>query len=85
MPTQSPTKKRKAGRKPKMKVLAKRKKTSKASTSETDVEPRKSQQGDEHVQVELSAWVGLLQDKRLSVGIMHQLLSDVGLDTINEG
>ncbi|GMN54160.1 hypothetical protein TIFTF001_023289 [Ficus carica] len=34
-------------------VPVKRKKLTKASTSETDVEPRRSKQGDEHVEVEL--------------------------------
>lgn len=83
-PVQSPAKKRKVDKKPKKKVLAKRKKTSKATTSETDVEPRGFKQGDEHVEVEMPPRASLLQNKRLNVGIMHQLLSNVDTDTINE-
>ncbi|GMN47317.1 hypothetical protein TIFTF001_016500 [Ficus carica] len=85
VPALFPTKKRKADEKPKRKVPAKRKKATKATTSETDAEPRSSKQEDKNVEVDLPLGTSLLQNKRLGVGIMRQLLSDVDFDTINEG
>ncbi|GMN19240.1 hypothetical protein TIFTF001_045151 [Ficus carica] len=71
--------------KPKRKVPAKRKKSTKASTSETDVELRSSKHEDQNIEVDLPPGTSLLQNKRLGVGIMCQLLSDDDSDTINEG
>ncbi|GMN64740.1 hypothetical protein TIFTF001_033803 [Ficus carica] len=85
VPAQPPTKKRKVDEKSKKKVPVKRKKATKATTSETDVESRMSKQEEANVEVELPPGMSLLQNKEFSIGIMHQLLSDVDTDTINEG
>ncbi|GMN58511.1 hypothetical protein TIFTF001_027600 [Ficus carica] len=85
VPAQPLTKKRKVDEKSKKKVPAKRKKAVKATTSETEVEFRLSKQEEANIEVKLPLGRSLLQIKELSVGIMHQLLSDVDTDTINEG
>ncbi|GMN23839.1 hypothetical protein TIFTF001_040502 [Ficus carica] len=85
VPVQSPAKKRKADKKLKRKVPAKRKKTSKVSTFKMDVEPRGSLQEGQKIKVDLPPGTSILQNKRFGVGIMRQLLSDVDSDTINEG
>ena len=58
MHVQSPAKKRKADEKLKRKVPAKRKKTTKASTSETDAEHRGSIQGEQSIEVDLPPGIG---------------------------
>ncbi|GMN28784.1 hypothetical protein TIFTF001_041223 [Ficus carica] len=85
MPVQSPAKKRKADGKPKRKISAKRKKSSKAASPETNAELGKSKQDDQKIGVNLPPGMSLHQNRRLSVEIMRQLLSDVDLETINAG
>ena len=85
IPVASPAKKRKAEVKPKRKLPAKRKKSSKAHSLETNVELGKSDQPDQKIRVNLPPGTSLLQDRKLSVEIMCQLLSDVDLETINTG
>ncbi|GMN55579.1 hypothetical protein TIFTF001_024685 [Ficus carica] len=85
MPVQSPAKKRKADGKPKRKIPTKRKKASKAASPETNVELGKSEQDDQKIGVNLPPGESLLQNRRLSVEIMRQLLFDVDLETINDG
>ncbi|GMN21858.1 hypothetical protein TIFTF001_045565 [Ficus carica] len=84
-PMQSPAKKRKADGKPKRKIPKKRKKSSKAASPETNVEQGKSKQDVQRIGVNLPPGTSLLQDRKLSVEIMRQLLSDVDLETINSG
>ncbi|GMN65351.1 hypothetical protein TIFTF001_034416 [Ficus carica] len=84
-PVQSPAKKRKADGKPKRKIPAKRKKFSKAASPKTNVELGKSKQDVQKIGVNLPPGTSLLQDRKLSVEIMRQLLSDVDLETINSG
>ncbi|GMN68358.1 hypothetical protein TIFTF001_037434 [Ficus carica] len=85
MSVQSPAKKRKADEKPKRKVPAKRKKMSKAYTSETDLDLHSSKQEDKNIEADLPPGTSLFQNKSINVGIMRQLLSDVDSDAINEG
>ncbi|GMN55639.1 hypothetical protein TIFTF001_024758 [Ficus carica] len=85
LPVQSPAKKMKADGKPKRKIQAKKKKASKAASPETNVELGKSEQDDKSIGVNLPPGTSLLQNRKLSVEIMHQLLSDVDLETINAG
>ncbi|GMN66986.1 hypothetical protein TIFTF001_036053 [Ficus carica] len=82
MPVQSPTKKRKAEGKPKRKILAKRKKASKMASPETNVELNKFEQ---NAEVNLPPGASLLHDRKLSVQIMRQLLTNVDIKTINSG
>ncbi|GMN60134.1 hypothetical protein TIFTF001_029228 [Ficus carica] len=60
MPVQSPAKKRKANGKPKRKIPAKRTKSSKAASPETNVEPGKSEQDDQKIGVNLPPGMSLL-------------------------
>ena len=57
--------------KSKKKALAKGKKITKAITSETDIELRRSKQMEMNVEVDLPLGMSLLQNKELSVGIMR--------------
>ncbi|GMN59335.1 hypothetical protein TIFTF001_028422 [Ficus carica] len=84
-PIQSPAKKRKADKKPKRKVPAKRKKIAKTSTSETDVERHDSIKEDKGIEVDLPQGISLFQNKSIGAGIMRQLLSDVDVKAINVG
>ncbi|GMN54938.1 hypothetical protein TIFTF001_024056 [Ficus carica] len=84
-PVHSPAKKMKADGKPKRKIPAKRKKSSKAASPETNVELGKSNQDVQRIGVNLPPGTSLLQDRKLSIEIMRQLLSDVDLETINSG
>ena len=70
--------------KPRRKVPAKRKKITKASTFETDIERCGNIQGEQSIEVDLPPGTSLLQNKNLGAGIMRQLLSDVDLDTIDK-
>ncbi|GMN47401.1 hypothetical protein TIFTF001_016571 [Ficus carica] len=85
IPVASPAKKRKADGKPKRKIPAKRKKSSKAPSPETNIELGKSDKVDQKIGVNLPPGTSLLQDRKMSVEIMRQLLSDVDLETINTG
>ncbi|GMN45103.1 hypothetical protein TIFTF001_014285 [Ficus carica] len=67
---QSPAKKRKADEKPTRKIPTKKKKMSKASTSETDVELRSSKQGAKNIEVDLPPGMCLLQNRSIGAGIM---------------
>ena len=71
--------------KPKREVLANRIKTLKSPISGKDIEPRRSKQEDQGIEVDLPPGISLLQNRDISVRIMCQLLSDVDLDTINDG
>ncbi|GMN57655.1 hypothetical protein TIFTF001_026760 [Ficus carica] len=82
MPVQSPAKKRKADGKPKRKILTKRKKASKTASPETKVKLGKSEQ---KFEVNLPPGASLLQDRKLSVQIIRQMLTDVDIETINSG
>ena len=81
----SPAKKRKADGKLKRKIPAKRKKSSKAHSPETNVELGKFDQPEQKIGVNLPLGTSFLQDRKLSVKIMCQLLLDVDLETINTG
>ncbi|GMN62685.1 hypothetical protein TIFTF001_031767 [Ficus carica] len=83
IPVQSPAKKSKADGKPKRKIPAKRKKASKATSLKMKAELGKSEQADQSIGVNLPPGTSLLQNTKLSVEIMCQLLSDVDLETIN--
>ncbi|GMN21319.1 hypothetical protein TIFTF001_043294 [Ficus carica] len=82
MPVQSLTKKKKAKGKPKRKILAKWKKASKMASTDSNVEQNKSEQ---NAEVNLPPGASLLHDRKLSVQIMRQLLTDVDIETINSG
>ncbi|GMN51391.1 hypothetical protein TIFTF001_020548 [Ficus carica] len=84
-PVQSPAKKRKADGKPNRKIQAKRKKSLKAASPEMNIELGKSKQDDQKIGVNLPPGTSLLHDRKLSVEIMCQLLSDIDLETINSG
>ena len=81
----SPAKKRKAEVKPKRKIPAKRKKSSKAHSPEMNVELEKSDKPEQKIGVILPPGTSLLQNRKLSVEIMCHLLSDVDFETINTG
>ncbi|GMN68392.1 hypothetical protein TIFTF001_037447 [Ficus carica] len=82
MPVQSPAKERKADDKLRRKVPAERKN---ASTSETNAKQRNSEKDDQSILVNLPRGASLLQNRKLSVEIMRQLLFDIDLETINSG
>ena len=72
-------------KKSKKKASAKRKEIAKATVSGTDFEPQQTEQEVANMEVDLPLGTSLLQNKKLGVGIMHQLLFDVDSDTMNEG
>ncbi|GMN47449.1 hypothetical protein TIFTF001_016622 [Ficus carica] len=71
--------------KPKRKIPTKRKKASKVASPEMNAELGTSEQDDQSIGVNLPPGMSLLQNRKLSVEIMCQLLSDVDLETINAG
>ncbi|GMN70506.1 hypothetical protein TIFTF001_039549 [Ficus carica] len=84
-PASPPAKKRKAVERGRLKIPAKRSKKSKVATPETDVEPRVADEEDPHADVDLSPSVRLLEDKKTSVRIMNQLLSDADAEMLSRG
>ncbi|GMN51473.1 hypothetical protein TIFTF001_020624 [Ficus carica] len=81
VPAQPSAKKSKVDEKSKKKAPAKRKELAKATISKTDVKPQQTEQEEVNVEVDLPPRMSLFQNKKLSVGIMRQLLSDVDSDT----
>ena len=80
VPAQPPAKKWKVDEKSKKKAPAKRKEVAKATVSEIDVEPQQTEQEETNVDVDVDLPLGMsiLQNKKLSVGIMIP-------NTVNEG
>ena len=72
-------------KKPKRKVPARKKDMVKAIVPESNVEPQLTEKEETNVDVNLPPGTSLLQDKRLGIQIMHQLLTIVDMDTVNEG
>lgn len=70
--------------KPKRKTRATKKETAKAIIPETNVEPQLTEE--EEVNVEnLPPGMSLLQNKKLGLQIMCQLLTGINMVTVNEG
>ncbi|GMN73404.1 hypothetical protein TIFTF001_052172 [Ficus carica] len=84
-PASPPAKKRKAVERERLKIPAKRSKKSKVGTPEMDVEPRVVDGEDPQADVDLSPNVRLLEDKKMSVRIMNQLLSDADAEMLSRG
>ena len=72
-------------KKSKKKAPAKRKEVAKATVSETDIEPQQIEKVEANIKVDLPSGTSLVQNKKLSIRIMRQLLSDVDSDTVKEG
>ncbi|GMN51247.1 hypothetical protein TIFTF001_020400 [Ficus carica] len=75
------SKKQRVDEKSKRKALAKRKEPAKAIVPESNVEPQLTEEEEVNVEVNLPRGTSLFQNKKLSVQIMHQLLTDVDTDT----
>ncbi|GMN67952.1 hypothetical protein TIFTF001_037008 [Ficus carica] len=80
----APYQKQRVDEKPKRKTRATKKETAKAIIPETNVEPQLTEE--EEVNVEnLPPGMSLLQNKKLGLQIMCQLLTGINMVTVNEG
>ncbi|GMN69170.1 hypothetical protein TIFTF001_038229 [Ficus carica] len=63
----------------------KKKEPVKSIIPESSSEPQITMEEETNVEVNLPPGTSLLQNKKLDVQIMHQLLTDVDMDTVNNG
>ncbi|GMN51350.1 hypothetical protein TIFTF001_020501 [Ficus carica] len=80
-----PSPKKRVDEKPKKKVPTRKKDTAKAIFPESNIEPQLAKKEEINGEVNLPPRMSLLQDEKLGVHIMRQLLTDVDMDTVNEG
>ncbi|GMN49580.1 hypothetical protein TIFTF001_018746 [Ficus carica] len=85
VPEQPPFKKKKVGETPRKKALMKKKEQVKAIVPESSNEPQITKDEETDLEVNLPLGTSLLYNKKLGFQILRQLLTDVNMDTVNDG